>query len=322
MKKRLIISFLSLSIIFTMSACAESPVESTESSAEVSVSEDDIVTSVSENIPVDREEEFEVSKDLKEITLGKYEQDNNTDNGSEAIEWIVLETDGDKALILSKKILDCKPFNKGFAECTWETSSLREWLNSDFLNSAFTESEQARILESFVPDTEPEEDGTGLSGNGIETADVSSGDVSGASVTAATGDGSENAGTEGDGSETAEAEITGTTDKVFLLSDFEVLKYLPDDPEAEGDEPYAEPTEYAKAAGVWTLTEELYKDKDFDDLGLSENGIGCSWWWLRTSGSVNTKALDMDTFGRIRENGHDVGECHDGVRPAMWITLN
>ena len=63
------------------------------------------------------------------VTFGAYEQDNNTSNGKEKIEWIVLATEGDKSLVISKYILDCQPYNTSRAEVTWEICTLRTWLN-------------------------------------------------------------------------------------------------------------------------------------------------------------------------------------------------
>ena len=40
------------------------------------------------------------------VTFGKYEQDNNIDNGKEPIEWFVLTVENGKALVMSKKVLD------------------------------------------------------------------------------------------------------------------------------------------------------------------------------------------------------------------------
>lgn len=42
------------------------------------------------------------------IKFGVYEQDNNTDNGEEEIEWLVLEVSGGKALVVSNKAIDCQ----------------------------------------------------------------------------------------------------------------------------------------------------------------------------------------------------------------------
>ena len=46
------------------------------------------------------------------VTFGRYEQDNNLDNGPEEIDWIVLDIQGDKALLLSKYGLDAKQYNR------------------------------------------------------------------------------------------------------------------------------------------------------------------------------------------------------------------
>lgn len=80
------------------------------------------------------------------ITFGSYEQDGNTKNGADEIEWIVLEEKDNKLLVISRKILDVAPFNSKWVDSiTWEKSTLRKWLNSDFYNSAFTASEKSHI---------------------------------------------------------------------------------------------------------------------------------------------------------------------------------
>lgn len=87
-------------------------------------------------------------------TFGSYEQDGSTGNGKEPIEWLVLDRDGDKALLLSKYALDFQsfmPFYEPVTEpYTWESCSLRRWLNSTFLNAAFDSSERQRLLATTV----------------------------------------------------------------------------------------------------------------------------------------------------------------------------
>lgn len=88
------------------------------------------------------------------ITLGKYEQDNNTKNGKEAIEWIVIATEGDKALVISRYALEYMVLEENWAEAFtnnswWGTSSMREFLNGDFYAS-FTEEEKKMILLSTL----------------------------------------------------------------------------------------------------------------------------------------------------------------------------
>ena len=80
------------------------------------------------------------------ITFGKYEQDNNESNGKEDIEWIVLKKDGNKLYLLSKYALDNLPYDKNYSYRSWEESTLRKWLNEDFLNVAFDEKEKKAIL--------------------------------------------------------------------------------------------------------------------------------------------------------------------------------
>ena len=84
----------------------------------------------------------ETQKDEDYILFGNYEQDSNVENGSESIQWILLDDNGDSCLLLSRYILDYKDFNDTtIAKATsWGNSTLREWLNNDFINSAFTES--------------------------------------------------------------------------------------------------------------------------------------------------------------------------------------
>lgn len=80
------------------------------------------------------------------VFFGKYEQDNNTSNGKEDIEWIVLAKENNRALLISRYALDCKKYNETQTSITWENCTLRHWLNETFLNEAFNASEQAKIL--------------------------------------------------------------------------------------------------------------------------------------------------------------------------------
>ena len=92
------------------------------------------------------------------VTFGRYEQDNNTANGKEAIEWIVIGVDNDKVNLISKDILDLQRYNIQKIDITWAACNLRNWLNSDFLNAAFTLDEQRAMTRWSYKDT----DGTQL----------------------------------------------------------------------------------------------------------------------------------------------------------------
>ena len=84
------------------------------------------------------------------VYLGSFEQDNNPENGKERIEWIVLDNDGEKALLISRYGLEVKAYNETYGKITWENCTLRAWLNEEFYNDAFTEEEQERILTTRV----------------------------------------------------------------------------------------------------------------------------------------------------------------------------
>lgn len=84
------------------------------------------------------------------ITFGAYEQDNNTSNGKEAVDWTVLDKDGMSLLLISKQALDCQQYNKLNANISWEKCSLRTWMNDTFLNDAFSSEEQTMIAVTNI----------------------------------------------------------------------------------------------------------------------------------------------------------------------------
>ena len=86
------------------------------------------------------------------IKFGLYEYDNNESNGKEEIEWIVLAVDGDKALIISKVILEGQPYDDADTNTTWKKCSLRTWLNGTFYNSAFSSAHQKIIISTQLSD--------------------------------------------------------------------------------------------------------------------------------------------------------------------------
>lgn len=108
------------------------------------------------------EEKFEQIKNIKAgdtYVFGTYEQDDNASNGAEDIEWIVLDKNGYDLLLISKYALDCQPYHESLTSVTWETCSLREWLNASFISSAFNSEEVVKILTSQVTaDRNPEFD--------------------------------------------------------------------------------------------------------------------------------------------------------------------
>ena len=93
------------------------------------------------------------------VTFGRYEQDGEAANGPEEIEWIVLDYDEKehKALLLSRYGLDAKEYNTEYTDVTWMSCTMRAWLNSTFLNEAFTIQEQDSILLTNVDNSSSQE---------------------------------------------------------------------------------------------------------------------------------------------------------------------
>ncbi len=100
----------------------------------------------------DGEEESFTIKAGDTVPYGHYEQDNDPANGAEAIRWLVLEADrqNDSAWLISCEVLDCQPYHASYTRVGWCDSTVRTWLNREFLNAAFSGEEQEIILLTDV----------------------------------------------------------------------------------------------------------------------------------------------------------------------------
>jgi len=74
-----------------------------------------------------------------------------TYNGA-PIAWIILKVEADKMLLITQKPIAQKPFTDEIKKVTWETSSLRTWLNNEFMQS-FSAQQQRQILPTNLGDT-------------------------------------------------------------------------------------------------------------------------------------------------------------------------
>lgn len=90
-----------------------------------------------------------------EFIFGSYEQDANTKNGKEPIEWIVVAINENDATVtaLSKYCLDVEVYNKTTQDISWADSHMRNWLNEHFYTTAFTPDEQKKIVKTVVSDS-------------------------------------------------------------------------------------------------------------------------------------------------------------------------
>ena len=72
------------------------------------------------------------------VSLGNYKD--------EDVRWQVLDMNGTNALVISDKILDAIPYHNKSESITWETCSLRAWLNDEFYNTVFDDSIRDAIV--------------------------------------------------------------------------------------------------------------------------------------------------------------------------------
>ncbi len=94
------------------------------------------------------------------VTFGNY--------AGEDIEWKVIDENDDSVLLLSQYVLDFKAYNDTDAKVTWETCTLRKWLNEDFINTSFTPEEMGSIQLTHL--VNPDNPNRGISG-GNDTDD-------------------------------------------------------------------------------------------------------------------------------------------------------
>lgn len=106
------------------------------------------------------------------IWFGNYWQEDTNGDGiadkndaKTPIKWRVLSVDGDDAFLLADKNLDCQRYNATYTNVSWETCTMRSWLNGygasdnvcgtdyssgNFLDYAFTAGEQSAIKTTNV----------------------------------------------------------------------------------------------------------------------------------------------------------------------------
>jgi len=90
------------------------------------------------------------------VRFGSYPQSGDT---PELIEWRVLDIIDGKALMISESLLDCRKYNNEKQAVTWENCTLREWLNTEFVNNAFAAEEREKM--SSMKNQNPDNHGSG-----------------------------------------------------------------------------------------------------------------------------------------------------------------
>lgn len=234
------------------------------------------------------------------VIIGTYEQDGNLKNGTEPIEWEIIEEINGEALLICCNVLDCMAFGLNDNCYEWETCTLREWLNNSFYNESFTESEKELI--NLV---EIENPGLYQGYDANNTWIVSNTEQNIEKIIFRSEDNKK------------------TQDRIFLLNCDEVQKYF-----YNTDRRRAFLTDYGIEKSIDVGIEMANVSGVFDKEAVrsaythaeEEYGRGFCYWWLRTPGVESGSVAVVGYTGNTDQCELSTAE-DGGVRPAMWITL-
>ncbi|MDR0249638.1 MAG: DUF6273 domain-containing protein [Oscillospiraceae bacterium] len=98
-----------------------------------------------------------------------------------------------------------------------------------------------------------------------------------------------------------------TTDKIFLLSLEEVVKYFGDSGQLANGNP---------DDNSYYMIDDQYNNARIAD----NSGYSAAWyWWLRSPGDGSDDAAFVDYDGYVNVNGGIVDYSDNGLRPALWL---
>lgn len=84
------------------------------------------------------------------VTFGELDIDGNTGNGSEKLEWKIIDEDGDSYLVLCESFIDALAFDGAAVGASWSKSLIRKVLNLSYFERAFSAKEKEIIIEKNV----------------------------------------------------------------------------------------------------------------------------------------------------------------------------
>ncbi len=228
------------------------------------------------------------------VVFGMYEQDGDESNGPEPIEWQILSDEGDSLLLLSRYVLDDTIYGYWATEITWETSNMRQWLNDDFYNNAFSDDEKELIPTVLL--SNPTIHGMTSSGNDTEDKIFC---------------------------------LSAEEIAEFFPFTYTIWSYDDEDTMLDGYCPdlLAEATPYANRDYITrTILDFDYYEgmagPPLQKAGFSPDVIDKTFcaWWTRTAGIEGTNTAYVRYDGDLNLYGDYNGEHRMvGVRPAMYI---
>ena len=204
----------------------------------------------------------------------------------EPIKWRVLNRNGNDALLLADVALDDQKYNTNCEDVTWETSSMRSWLNGygASVNQPKTDYSKKNFINSAFTSTQK---------NAIKTTSVAN-------------DNNINYETTGE---------NNTSDKIFLLSESEV--YNTDTAAGYGFVKDRYTYDEARRSRCSTYAYAMGTYRYYTTAKYNGN----IWWWLRSPGYYGSDAARVGSSGWVRSKGSSVYYRTVGVRPALYLNL-
>lgn len=220
------------------------------------------------------------------VYFGNYYYYQSNNSTKEPVKWRVLSNTGGQLFLLSDQNLDVFQYHTEEENVTWETSTMRSWLNGydassntggssgidytgdNFLDAAFSAKEKNAIVETAVVNDDNKDENYGTNGKGGNN----------------------------------------TTDRIFLLSIAEAdnRSYFP----KYSSSRYSANTPYVADGG------RLGTHMNGEDEGYLDR------WWLRSPGFNNSMAAGIDEYGGELYEGNPVNNKSFAVRPAFNLDLD
>ena len=303
--KNFLVMVLTLILLF---GCKTTPMISVESqkskSNDIEVQKnnsDDIEEQISKAKLVSTYGDMSTIDEMDTVTFGSYPQSSTSADKLEPIEWIVLERDykNNRALLLSKYILDNVSFNSEHKICKWKDSELRQWMNQTFYEKAFNENEKNIVVEdSHISDIVRDDKEIDTVTDKVFILSESEAkkyfkryDMTEENRKLATRGTNYAKNVDNNGTKLWVRENTG--ENTFGITEDGIF---------------------------YNRIVERYKDEALK----FEWCIGNSFYWLRSNG------LDLTSVARVNSNGallmgesnYSVANCQGGIRPAVWVRYN
>lgn len=209
----------------------------------------------------------------------------------EPIKWRVLRNTNGKVLLLADQALDAQEYNTTDIDITWKDSTIRSWLNG-YAGSENVCSEDYSEKNFINMAFRPEEESL------IQPEFLHNDNT---------------------GTNTAQYGGENTTDKIFLLSSYDLYC---DENGPQRSVTYG----FVKAQTVADEARRSNSSTYAKAMGIMSNflsdSLGMCAWNLRSPGNKANKSVIVSSDGKVDVAGKSVTYAYYGVRPSLYIDLS